>query len=125
MPNSLSINASISFTHSTLPIYLPLAVANLAAAIATEQVIRTEQLIPTSGNTAINLGGITAINWVMFVNRDTTNYVDVYTAVSSGKLFAHLLPGYLCLLPLGSDAQAPAAIAHTASCWLDLFIASL
>jgi hypothetical protein len=120
--NDILASASLQFTTQT-GITDFIQVADLVASVATEQFYRGLQSIPTS-DTAINLGSLGAINFFMAVNRDPTNYLDIKTAVA-GKIVAHLLPGYFCVIPLGSDMQAPSAIAHTGACVLDYLVGAL
>jgi hypothetical protein len=63
--------------------------------------------------------------WAYFKNLDSTNYVELSTAASSGKIFAKLLAGESCLLRLGSDAQTPAATANTSACRVFFLILEL
>lgn len=81
------------------------------------------QSIATS-ETTIQLGAVTSPEYLLIVNRDATNYVEVKVA-ASGAIFAKLKPGYACLVPLGSGAQAPVAIANTAACLVDVFVGSV
>ena len=82
--------------------------------------IRSSMTVPTSA-TAIPLGSVAVAGYVMIMNRDAVNYVDVYTAVA-GTMFARLQPGYVALIPFG--ATAPAVQAHTASCKIDYLLIS-
>lgn len=91
---------------------------------ATTKVIhRGSQSIATS-DTALQLGGVGTLGYVLLVNRDTTNFVSVKTA-TSGTIIAKLLPnGGFCLLYVGSGVTAPAAVADTAACVLDVLVLS-
>lgn len=82
--------------------------------------VKAKQPIGTSEE-AITLGGVTAPRWFMAINRDETNYVELKVA-TSGAIFARLYPGKFCIVPLGSGAQAPFAIANTAACLLEYFV---
>lgn len=90
------------------------------SSIASLQYTKAKQSIGTSEE-AIVLGGVTTPKWFIAVNRDETNYVELKVA-TSGAIFAKLLPGEFCFLPLGSGAQAPYAIANTAACILEYFV---
>lgn len=83
---------------------------------------KAKQSIGTSEE-AIVLGGVTAPRWFMAINRDDTNYVELKVA-TSGAIFARLYPGACCLVPLGSGAQTPCAIANTAAVLLEYWIGS-
>jgi hypothetical protein len=86
--------------------------------------IRATQQITHDGR-RIGLGWIGTLGWVMLVNRDPTNYVEVKTA-TSGTIFARLEPaGGFCLFKCGSGVTAPYAIANTAACVIEKFVGSL
>jgi hypothetical protein len=95
-------------------------VNDFLADIASFQFTKAKQSIGTSEE-AIVLGGVTSPRWFMAVNRDDTNYVELKVA-TSGAIFARLYPGACCIVPLGSGAQAPYAIANTAACLLEYFV---
>lgn len=90
--------------------------------MATKQFIHAKQSIGTSEE-AIVLGENTSPGWAFFINRDSTNYVELRVATGGAK-FTKLKPGEFCLLRLGSGAQAPFAIADTAACVLEYLICS-
>lgn len=88
---------------------------------ATTRPLHATQLATTS-IAALNLGPIATPGLITIRNLDATNYVDVYTAVSSGKAFARLQPGMGCQVPPGPDGLAPAVQAHTASCVVEYMV---
>lgn len=110
--NQLTLNATLAYDDGVTEVATQ--VTDLIASLSDARAVKNIQLIPTS-QTAINLGGITTPRWIIIVNLDSTNFVDVKVA-TGGAIFAHLLPGWFCVVPLGSGAQAPFAIADTASC---------
>jgi hypothetical protein len=70
---------------------------------------------------AINLGTVAAPRWAVFINRDATNYVEIFTS-NGGVIFCKLLAGEGCLIPLGSGVTAPYARANTAAIELEYAI---
>lgn len=120
--NAVTVSAALEWLDS-LDVNDALSVARVVASVATETFHRGKQLITTSV-VAINLGGISAPAWCIFVNKDTTNYIELLTS-TSGTVFGKLLAGEPAMLRLGSGAQAPAAQANTASCYLHYLICSL
>jgi hypothetical protein len=122
MAQELTINGSLSYSDSE-GTDISLAIVNLVDSVATKRLVRTKQLVTTS-EIAIDFGDVSVLAWAMFVNRDVANYIEIKVA-TGGAIFAKLLPGRFALLPLGSGAQEPYAIANTASCQMDVIIASL
>lgn len=122
MANEITINATLEYDDG---VSSPASsqVTDFLSSVTTPIKAQFTQSIPTS-STAINLAGIASPRWVMFINRDSVNYVEIKVA-SAGAIFAKLLPGEFCLLPLGSGAQVPYAIANTAAVDLDVLICSL
>ncbi|MES2155942.1 MAG: hypothetical protein V4510_12480 [bacterium] len=104
---------------------MALSLAIPATFAATPSVLRPslgKQLISHTGDTAIKLGDTSAPGYVLILNLDATNYVELKTA-SSGTIFARLDAAVgFAFLKLGSGAQAPAALANTADCLIESFI---
>ena len=120
MADELTLNASMVFDDGDSVISIDLV--DLQVSPTTVRPVRLQQSIGTSEE-AINLGDISTPRWCFLKNLDATNYVEIKVA-TGGAIFAKLLPGEACLLPLGSGATAPYAIANTAACVLDILIAS-
>lgn len=71
---------------------------------------------------AIDLGEITTLGWVMLVNRDNTNYVEVRSgAGASNDIIKLPAKGGFAVFHFGSDITAPFAIANTAACLVEIF----
>lgn len=121
MSNEITINVSMAY-EDTDGTEASLEIVNETASVTSKKITRLKQSIATS-ETAIDLGGITSPRWCMIVNRDTVNYVEVKVA-ASGAIFARLEAGMPCLVPLGSGAQAPVAIANSDACLVDVLIAN-
>lgn len=82
--------------------------------------IHASQSIATSA-TAIDIGGITACGYMVVVNRDSTNYVEISRAtLSSGQGTIKLLAGEFAVFRLGSNT--PYAIADTAAVEIEYII---
>lgn len=126
MADELTINVSIQYADES-DVELSLAgVTDFLATIASATPLAYvgSQSIATS-DTAIGLGGISSLGYMLLINRDPTNYVNIKTA-TSGTIIARLDPaGGMCLLKVGSGITAPAAIADTAACVIEKFIATL
>jgi hypothetical protein len=56
------------------------------------------QSIPTSW-TALNVGLTSPPDWLMVVNNDPTNYVQLATDNAGAKIFSKIKPGRFALLP--------------------------
>lgn len=68
----------------------------------------------------------TAVNnphWAYFCNKDATNFVSIRGG-TGGSNFIKLLPGEWAIVPL-NPSLAYFAIADTASCYLEYFVAAL
>lgn len=98
-----------------------LSIEDLLADVTTKKYVKHKQSIGTSEE-AITLGEVTSPGWAIFINRDTVNFIELRVATGGAK-FAKLKAGEFCILRLGSGAQAPYAIADTAACLLEYFIA--
>lgn len=123
MPAELTLSASVTYDDGVSQAE-SLSVADLLQDVTTKITTRGQQTIATS-DTAINLGSVATLGYMILVNRDTTNYVDVKVA-AAGTVIARLRPnGGFCMFLVGSGITAPVAIANTASCVIDKMICSL
>lgn len=122
MADELTINASMKYADSE-GADVAMSIVELVATVATKKFTKYKQAVGFAAEEAVGLGDISAPGWALFCNRDATNFISLKVA-TSGAVFAKLLPGEFALLRLGSGAQAPFAIADTASCQLEVFIAS-
>ena len=114
MASELTLNASMVFDDSDIPDPLTLSVTDKTITLTTVMAVYNKQLIATS-ETTINLGGIGTLGYVIFVNMDDTNYIEIKTA-ASGTIIGKLFPGELMFFRVGSGITAPVAIANTAQC---------
>lgn len=119
MANEITINASIAYdddvvTEST-------SVTDLKVTLTTQKCFRTIQTIATS-DTALKLGDIGTLGFMFLKNLDTVNFVSLKTAASGtiiGKLKAGETYGPI---RVGSGITAPAMIADTAACRVEVFL---
>jgi hypothetical protein len=121
MADEVTISASLQYTDSDDPdIEEFLQIADLKADVATLKFVKHKQSIATSEE-AINLAECTSPGWAFFKNADPTNFINLRVA-TGGAIFAKLLPGEICVIRLGSGAQAPYAISDSAACMLHYLI---
>ena len=121
MANELTLTGNFAYTDAN-GAKQELGVDSLLQSVTTKVTSRAQQSIATS-ETTINLGGVASVGWLILVNLDDTNYVEIKTA-ASGTIIAKLPPGGFCILYLGSGITAPVAIANTAACIIDKLICS-
>lgn len=122
MANEAYIMASLSYLDSEgtkVQLDVPIKAAN----VATKVLACHKQSIATS-ETTIDLGAVTSMGWVLFVNRDATNYIEIKTA-AGGTIIGKMLTGEpYGPVRMGSGVTAPVAIANTAACRMDILILS-
>lgn len=119
MSKELTINGSIAYDDGESADSLD--ISDLSADVSSTLFTHQIQSIDIT-ETAINLGGLSAIGWAFFKNLDTINYLDLLTG-TGGVVFAHLLPGKTAgPFQLGSGAQLPFALANVAACKLEYLI---
>ena len=119
MAKEISLQAALAFLDS-LGQSAEQPLLQLQIDSSTDKFVKGSLSVTTS-EIAIPLGGMTQLGWAAFVNRDPTNYLELRVATSGSK-FAKLLPGEPALVRLGSDAQAPYAIANSAPCKMEYLI---
>lgn len=69
---------------------------------------------------ALSVGDLTTPGFMLAINRDPTNYVELFDSIGSVTPFAKLKAGEPCLVRLG--CTAPAAKANTAAINLEYLI---
>ena len=122
MANEITVNASLAYADSE-GTEDSLAVVNFLKTVATKLTNHHKQSIGTT-EVAINLAGLTTPGFMIAINRDATNFVELRVATGGAK-FARLDPGGVALVRLGSGAQVPFAIADTAACQVEFLICSI
>lgn len=123
MANEVNLTAALEYSDAN-GVIDTIQVPSLSVTIATLQHARITQSIGFAASQAIVLGGATAGGWIMMINRDPTNFINILTG-TGGVIFAKLLPGEFCLFRMGSGVTAPFAQASTATCILDVLVVSL
>ena len=97
--------------------------------LATAKLVHTKQSVGTSEE-AVTLGDISSRGFMILVNRDTSNYIEVKTG-TGGTIYAKLFPSgstagiNFCVVHCGSGAQSPYVIANNASCEMEVFLCAL
>ena len=119
MSNELTLSGTIQYADSQSADEA-LSIAQIYADVGTKKYIKAKQSIGTTEE-AIVLGEVTAPGWAIFINRDTTNYLELRVATGGAK-FAKLLHGEFTAVRLGSGAQVPFAIANNAACIMEYLI---
>lgn len=124
MANEITVSASLAAAKGNVQSE-GLAVSALKATLTGKNFEKLSQTIPTTaGGTALKLGALTNIGWVLVKNNDNTNFVDLMTAVS-GTAFARLKPGEIALLRLPPAVTAPAALADTAAVDIEMMMVEI
>ena len=123
MANEITINASLAYSDSEGTEDSLACDEDLQFTITTKRITRIKQNVGTTEE-AVNLGDVSSVGYAIFINRDTTNFIELRVATAGAK-FAKLKPnGGVALLHLGSGAQVPYAIADTGACQMDVLILS-
>lgn len=121
MANEFTLNASLAYEDSESADLL-LSVVDKLVSITTKKFIHAKQSIGTSEE-AIDLGELTApLGWAIFINRDSTNYLEIRSGSGAANDVIRLNAGEFALFRFGSDVTAPYAIANTAACQLEYAI---
>jgi hypothetical protein len=122
MANEISISALMSYSDASgSQASLPSALTPYTVSVGTQDFTRQKQLIGTS-DTALNLGSVATLGFVMLQNLDPVNTVNIKTA-AGGTIIGSMKPGETwgpCRI--GSGVVSPALIALVASCMVDVFI---
>lgn len=112
MANELTVSASLSFTKGSIT--AALAKNGLQITITGTKKLENVQNIGTSEE-ALQLGdlGSAAGCWLLLINRDPTNYVNIRPATGVADM-CKVMPGEPALFRVAG--AAPYAIANTAAC---------
>lgn len=122
MSLELTLNATLAYEDSTDG-ETSLQVTDKQVTLTTVKYTQLRQSIGITEE-ALVLGEVTSLGWIMVINRDLSNFVNLKVA-TSGAIFAKLFPGEFCFLRLGSGAQAPFLIADTAPCVVEFLLISV
>lgn len=66
-------------------------------------------------------GGISGFGWIMIINRDATNFVELRVSTGGARI-AKMLPGEFVLLRKSTGMTDPYLIADTATCKVDVLM---
>jgi hypothetical protein len=113
--SELDITATIGYEDSEGDTHPAFGVADLSVTVATKKFVQGKISVGTSEE-AIPLGEVTSLGFAVFVNRDTTNYVEIRSAAGASNDIIKLKAGEPALFRFGSDVSAPYIIANTAAC---------
>jgi hypothetical protein len=117
------IELGVSFSYAKNDAEFELVLSGLLATVTGNACIRHVQSIGTTEE-ALDLGGLAApLGWSAFRNLDPTNYLEVRSGTGAGNDIIKIPPLKFAVFHWGSDVTAPFAIANTAACLLDYFIA--
>lgn len=121
MSRELTLNLNLAYSDAA-GLADSLGVVDSIFSVTTPKMVKSK-LTALITETAVPLSGIASPQYLVLVNLDSVNFVNVKTG-TGGTIFAKLLPGYALLVPLGSGALAPYVIADTASVDLAVMIVS-
>jgi len=121
MANEVTVYADLAYADAN-GVQDEVLIDGVQFSVATKVSYRGQQSIATT-ETAIGLGGVAAVGWLMIKNLDAANPIDIKTA-ASGVIFARVPAGGVCLLYLGSGVTAPVAIATGGAVLIDKLICS-
>jgi hypothetical protein len=121
MANEITFSAALNYSDSESA-SIGLGVNALSATVATKKYMYSKMSVTTAA-LAINLGPVSSLGWGVFINRDTTNYLQLLTS-NGGVAFARLGAGQAALFYFGSGVTAPYAQANTAACQMEYLICS-
>jgi hypothetical protein len=97
-----------------------LDIGPLSLTLTGTRILHNRQNVGTSEE-ALALSEVVPGGWLLVINRDASNYVQLKTA-TGGTAFARLLAGEFCLLRLDSGLSAPFVQANTAACDIEYVI---
>jgi hypothetical protein len=117
MANELSITTTMAFIKGNYSqSFVPSA---FSLTVSGTKYVKNVQNIGTTIE-ALSVGDMTTPGYLLAINRDATNYVELYAVITDTVPFAKLKAGEPCLIRLG--CTAPAAKANTASINLEYLI---
>lgn len=119
MADELTIDVSMAYADTVKSDSL--SVEDVLTSISSKKPAHYTQNVGTSEE-ALILADVGTLGYVLLVNRDTTNFVNVKTA-TSGTVFAKLLPNNgMALFHFGSGVTAPFVQADTGACDVEVFL---
>lgn len=120
MANEITVTGSLAYEDSENSDE-SLSPADFLLTVANKKYVKHKQNVGTAEE-AVDLGELSALGYALFINRDTTNFIELRTGTGSTK-FAKLKPnGGFAIFHFGTGVTAPYAIADTAACQMEYFI---
>lgn len=120
MADELTLTASFAYSKSSTS--LSLVVNGLQVDVSGTAALHARQTVGTSEE-ALNLGDVTAVGYLIVVNRDDTNFVEIRPGTGVADLIK-IGAGEVALFRLATTATAPYVIADTASCQIEYILLS-
>ncbi len=122
MSSEVTVNLQLQYSDSN-GVADSLQLANAHYSVTTKVISHGVVSVPTTA-AALNLGNVTALGYIMLINRDPTNFVTLLTS-TGGVVFAKLWPGQGALFYFGSGVTAPFIKSDTAVCIVDYLLISI
>lgn len=120
MSAEITVSVSLALNDGVVDVASPPA-SGLRFDFSGTKYTKHAQTIGTSEE-AIDLGEITTPGWIVAINRDKTNYVELRLGTGASLDMIKLPAKNGCaLFHAGSDMSAPFAIANTAACRVEFF----
>lgn len=121
MANELTVSASLAYEDAT-GASDSISIEDFVATVA-EKLCTGRKVSVGTSEQALNLNGITTPGFILIINRDDTNFVEIRVGTGGAK-FCKLKPGEPALFRFGSGATAPYLIADTAACKVEYVLVS-
>ena len=112
MADELTLRASLSFVKGSKAAALALALTTFD--VAGGNYMSNVQNVGFAAEEALVLGDVGAGGYLIGINRDTTNFMEIRPATGVADLI-QLKPGDVCMFRLATTATAPFVIADTAA----------
>ena len=118
MANELTIRANLSFEKGGS--LAELLLGPIDRDVAGTNFVRNRQIVGFAAEEALLLGDVAAGGYLIAINRDATNYVEIRPGSGVADL-VKLLPGDFCMFRLASGAT-PYVQANTAAVELEYLV---
>lgn len=116
---TLSIRATLSKSGSEIT-FPPASAQALTIDVSGSRWLHNRQEIGTSEE-ALELGDISTGGYLIAINRDATNYLELRSG-TGGTDLVRINAGEIACFRVSSDATAPYAIANTSACVLEYLL---
>ena len=122
MSQELTLNSNIRFLKGGVDSGQISFASNVKQTITGTRMIHTAQSIGFAARELLQLGELANVGYLEAINRDATNFIELFLDASTGAAFAKLKAGDSMRLPANGNNATPAAKADTTACLLE-FIA--